>query len=304
MLQFHTVEPIVELLRSSPTVIDCFTFFSSSITVISISRGRLSISVRNSVNALLRFFDLELRRVGLGEDLTVKDKENPCEIPPEIWDLMLTLYKSNLTMVSLERLIATANAVMYVCKNNFLGAFVECGVWRGGNAILAAKIFEYFERNNKVYLYDTFEGMVPPSEKDFSSTIGSADLIFSTKLNENEKWCYASLDEVTQNFCDFDVKLENVIFVKGNVTQTLNSASNLPDEIAILRLDTDWYESTKYEMETLFPLVMNRGIVMFDDYGFWGGHREAIDEYFLLIDHIPHLNYVDESCRLIIKQNL
>jgi O-methyltransferase len=254
-----------------------------------------------TINLLLRFLKVEVRRIKPNSHGSTVQMIKPCEIPTAIWDLIIKIHSSQLSMVSLERLIATANSTIYVCKNNLLGAFVECGVWRGGNAILAAKIFEFYGKENKVYLYDTFEGMVPPSKEDHSTVIGSAGEIYNSKLAKGENWCLASEDDVLQNFLSFEIALTNVVIVKGDVLNTLKVEKNIPGEIAILRLDTDWYESTKFELQILYPLVVSRGIVMFDDYGFWGGHQKAIDEYFLEISSSPHLSYVDMSCRLIVK---
>jgi len=256
---------------------------------------------RNLINSLLRLFSIEVRRLEPKSHHLIVEIGKPPEIPSQIWDLIIGIHSSQLTMVSLERLIATANSAIYVCKNNIPGAFVECGVWRGGNAILASKIFEYFGKGNKVYLYDTFDGMVPPTDEDYSQVIGSAEEIFASKEANGEKWCLASVDDVLENFLQFCVSLSNVVIVKGNVLETLGFSQNVPDQIAILRLDTDWYESTKHELHILYPLVVSRGIVMFDDYGFWGGHQKAIDEYFLERELNPHMSYVDESCRLIVK---
>ena len=257
---------------------------------------------RKLIISLLRVFSIEIRRTRTNSDHLMIELVKPAEIPAAIWDVIIRIYTSQLTMVSLERLIATANSAIYVCKNNLPGAFVECGVWRGGNAILATKIFEFYGKENNVYLYDTFDGMVPPTTEDFSPIIGSAEEIFAAKEADGEKWCFATVDDVVQNFDQFTAPLSNVVIIKGDVLETLSLSVNVPNQIAILRLDTDWYESTRYEMQILFPRVISQGIIMFDDYGFWGGHQKAINEYFVDKGLNPHMSYVDESCRLIVKQ--
>ena len=87
--------------------------------------------------------------------------------------------------------------------------------------------------------------------------------------------------------------------VKGKVENTLTKNENLPKKISILRLDTDWYESTKFGLEVLYPKLSNGGILIIDDYGFWRGAQKAVDEYFK--DQHVWMHYVDYSCRLIIK---
>jgi hypothetical protein len=74
----------------------------------------------------------------------------------------------------------------------------------------------------------------------------------------------------------------------------------LPTSIAILRLDTDWYESTKIELEILYPLLQPGGILIIDDYGYWSGSRKAVDEYFE--GKTPFMFQVDSDCRMIVKE--
>ena len=92
---------------------------------------------------------------------------------------------------------------------------------------------------------------------------------------------------------------DNVQLITGKVEDTLLKKENLPQSISILRLDTDWYESTKIELEVLYPRLVKGGILIVDDYGLWNGSRRAVDEYFK--DSNVWLHYIDEDCRLLIK---
>jgi O-methyltransferase len=92
---------------------------------------------------------------------------------------------------------------------------------------------------------------------------------------------------------------EKVHFIKGKVEETLPSV--LPDQLALLRLDTDWYESTKHELIHLFPLLDSRGLLIIDDYGHWQGVRKAIDEYFSEHKLNLYLHRVDYSCRVAVR---
>ena len=74
---------------------------------------------------------------------------------------------------------------------------------------------------------------------------------------------------------------------------------NLPEKISLLRLDTDFYNSTKIELEILYPKLINDGFLIIDDYGHWKGSRKAVDDYFN--NKKPFIHIVDETCRLIIK---
>ena len=88
--------------------------------------------------------------------------------------------------------------------------------------------------------------------------------------------------------------------IKGPVEDTLNVEENLPKKISVLRLDTDFYESTKKELEILYPRLVKNGILIIDDYGHWQGSRKAVDEYFQNDEVL--LNYIDYTCRMIIKK--
>ena len=92
---------------------------------------------------------------------------------------------------------------------------------------------------------------------------------------------------------------DNVQLIMGKVEDTLLKKENLPESISVLRLDTDWYESTKIELEVLYPRLVKGGILIVDDYGMWNGSRRAVDEYFK--DSNVWLHYIDEDCRLLVK---
>ena len=211
---------------------------------------------------------------------------------------------NDMTMVSVRGLLATISACKYTVANGIAGDFLECGVWRGGNAIAAKMIFDEYGSNKKVYLFDTFAGMTKPTEFDFSIRRNSPAMpIFlkGQKENHNEM-CYASLADVKNNFGVAGVDLANVHFVQGDVLETLADKTNLPTEIAVLRLDTDWYESSKYELEILYPLLSVGGVLLLDDYGFWAGQRKATDDYFAGENHItPMLHIVSSAGRAAIK---
>jgi O-methyltransferase len=94
--------------------------------------------------------------------------------------------------------------------------------------------------------------------------------------------------------------LPGAVFIKGDVAQTLRDAQALPERISVLRLDTDWYESTRLELEILYPRLQPGGVLIADDYGYWGGARKAIDEYFAAHPK-PFFQYVDHTARMGIK---
>jgi O-methyltransferase len=175
-----------------------------------------------------------------------------------------------------------------VIKDNIDGDFVETGVWRGGlSAIFLRKIIRN-NLNKNLYLYDTFKGMPEPTAIDVKTTQDLGQMVelrahrkwINTKDGEFSDWCRASLDYVKDTLSQVTPDYEDhTFFIKGKVENTLLDSENLPDKISILRLDTDWYTSTKIEMEVLYPKVVKNGYIIIDDYYHWRGCRKAVDEY-------------------------
>lgn len=211
--------------------------------------------------------------------------------------------KERLSMVPIERLWAVIQATKYIVKNNIDGDFVECGVWKGGCVLAMAMVLDSLNTDKKLYLFDTFEGMTKPEDIDVND-IGIKAWTWYEKLKKDDKsnWCYAPLDFVREVFEKYSLD-KNLIFVKGDVSNTLQIKSNLPDKIALLRLDTDWYESTKIELEILYPLLEKKGVLLIDDYGYWKGSQKAVDEYLKNNDIVDRsiLWRIDESGRALIK---
>lgn len=184
------------------------------------------------------------------------------------------------TMVSRERLYAHFQAVRHVVQNDIEGDIVECGVWRGGTSMLGAlTLLGLNEATRNLWLYDTFAGMTEPGADDVSPWDGNiASRLWSAgrKADHNE-FCYSPIEDVRANLARTNYPADRLHFIKGDVVETLKT--KIPNKIAVLRLDTDWYESTKAEMEVLFPRLASGGVLLVDDYGAWQGARKAVDEY-------------------------
>jgi hypothetical protein len=90
-------------------------------------------------------------------------------------------------------------------------------------------------------------------------------------------WARSPLDEVRRNLLATGYPADRVRFVVGRVEDTLPDQA--PESIALLRLDTDWYASTRHELVHLFPRLAVGGVLLIDDYGHWQGARQAVDEY-------------------------
>lgn len=256
--------------------------------------------LKQAVKRALGTFGLEVRATG-----GIPPYSPPVEFTKADVAVMDLVAGNRLSMVSRERLIATINACKHAVQNGVAGDFVECGVWRGGNSIAAKLTFENYESDKKVWLFDTFAGMTAPTAKDLAAPTGDAAskrFEESQRLDHNEL-CYASLEDVRRNFQTAGVRLDGVRFIKGDVAVTLSEAANLPEAISVLRLDTDWYESTRRELEILYPRLTAGGSLLIDDFGFWEGARKAVEEYFadLRPGDRPLLHYTDHSGRMGVK---
>ena len=206
------------------------------------------------------------------------------------------------TMTGAERLIGLINAVKYVVTNRIEGAFVECGVWRGGSMMAAAlTLNDLKDQSRHLQLFDTFEGMTPPTSKDIVFSGQTAkDILDQTERKEGPGvWAFASYEDVKQNMAATGYPSDRIHLVKGKVEDTLPQQA--PEKIALLRLDTDWYESTKHELEHLYPRLQPNGVLIIDDYGHWVGAKQAVDEYFATLKLKPFLSRLDYTGRLVIK---
>ena len=205
-------------------------------------------------------------------------------------------------MTSVERQLALIQAVRYLVRRGIPGSFVECGVWRGGSSMATAlTLAQEGDTSRDLYLFDTFEGMTPPTDRDKSSEGVLAKTYLDRQRKGSGYWCYADLDDVRTNMTSTNYPTDRLHFVKGPVEETIPSQSPA-GPIALLRLDTDWYESTKHEMTHLFPRLLEGGILIIDDYGHWQGARKAIDEYLAGEDRPYFLNRIDYTGRLLFKQ--
>jgi O-methyltransferase len=206
------------------------------------------------------------------------------------------------TMTSPERIFSLIQAVEYIVKGEIQGSIVECGVWRGGSMMAVAKTLLRCGCNDReIYLFDTYEGMPAPSNNDVSITGASATEEFSRRrISEDAStWCCATLEDVAGNLSLTGYRREMLRFVKGKVEETIPQGA--PERIALLRLDTDWYESTLHELRHLYPRLVPGGVLILDDYGHWQGARKAADEYLAENGISILLNRVDNTGRIAVK---
>ena len=204
------------------------------------------------------------------------------------------------TATSRERQWALLKAVQYVDRHAIPGDIVECGVWRGGNIMLAKMARADQGLARKYLLFDTFKGMTVPQNQDVDYRGERATEHFAAyEREDHSEWGYASVQEVGRNLSSAGFAPGEAVFCQGPVEETLRDSRNLPDRIALLRLDTDWYESTRIELEILYPRLVAGGVLIIDDYGHWEGARRAVDEYFG--SKAPLFVAVDYTGRVAIK---
>lgn len=206
------------------------------------------------------------------------------------------------TMTSIARMYSMYKATEYVINNNIPGDIVECGVWKGGSMMVSAlTLLKMNDSKRILYLYDTYEGMNKPTEKDIRNYDNKPALNIWKKSQEKSfnRWDYAPLDEVIKNLYSIKYPNENIKFIKGKVEDTIPNV--IPEKIALLRLDTDFYESTYHELVHLYPRLSKNGVLIIDDYGYWKGQKEATDQYFKENKISILLNRIDEQGRIGIK---
>jgi hypothetical protein len=184
------------------------------------------------------------------------------------------------TMLSPARLFAFMDATRHVARAGIPGSIVECGVWKGGavmSSLLAMADLGRCERD--YYLYDTFEGMPKPGDEDQKFDGGRIAAEFAARRvgESGSTWCRGEFDEVRRNILSTGYPADKIHFIRGKVEDSI--PATLPGKIAVLRLDTDWYESTRHELQHLYPLLSPGGVLIVDDYGHWQGSRQAVDEY-------------------------
>lgn len=206
------------------------------------------------------------------------------------------------TMTSLAALAALINAVKYVASAKIEGELVECGVWRGGSMAAAARTLAGINcTDRQIYLCDTFSGMPEPGEKDVNFQGEAASELYRREQRDGDQsaWCHADEAEVMSVMSASGYDQTKIQLVKGRVEATIPERA--PEKISLLRLDTDFYESTRHELQHLFPRLAPGGIIIIDDYGHWQGAQQATDEYFTENQIKMFLQRVDYSVRMGVK---
>jgi O-methyltransferase len=209
-----------------------------------------------------------------------------------------------LTMTSPQRLLALIEAVRHCERRDIEGALAECGVWRGGSVLaMVLTLLSLGSDRREIYLYDTFAGMTEPSEHDVSPYDGVAAEEWNR--SQGKPWSMLFDGErnaeraVRQSLEETGYPAELLRTVVGPVEETI--PQTMPDRLSLLRLDTDWYESTLHELRHLYPRLSPGGVLIIDDYGHWEGCRRAVDEFFSTEAEPVLLQRIDYTARIAIK---
>jgi len=174
----------------------------------------------------------------------------------------------------------------YIIDCKIKGDLVECGVQGGRIEKIWIEKLKQKGQERDIYMYDTFTGLTVPSEKDvgINNEFQTAEQVLDVWRQHNSNgvntWCYAPIEKVVNELLQTNYPFQKLHFIKGDVRKTLLDKKNIPDKIAILRLDTDWYDSTKIELETMWNNLVWGGVLILDDYYYWKGQQDAVDEFF------------------------
>ena len=207
------------------------------------------------------------------------------------------------TMTSIERMYALYQATCHVLDRDVPGDLAECGVWRGGSVMLmASTLLARGCTDRTIWLYDTFDGVSPPGDHDIQEMSGrrARDILDERERSQDDPfWGIAPRALVESNLRRTRSPMHRFRFVQGDVWATLPAQA--PASLSVLRLDTDWYQSTRHELEHLYPRLSPGGVLIVDDYGYWRGARKATDEYFRTVEARPLLHRIDYTGRICVK---
>lgn len=237
--------------------------------------------------------------------ILARPKVAPHDLIPEITNAETAIIDAvrPYTLTSVEKIWALLRAVQYVHTHGIPGDFVELGVWRGGSSMAAALMFRRLQDQRTLWLYDTYEGMSEPTDLDRKTRTGAEPARAKwdrTRIGDGSDWCRASLDDVQANMASTKYWPPRIITVKGKAEDTV--AHQKPDQVCILRIDTDWHAPTKAAMEHLYDRLSPGGVLILDDYGSWEGAKVAVDDYFAAHGPAPLMTRLDRGGRMLVKR--
>ena len=177
------------------------------------------------------------------------------------------------TMASPERINRLIDNAIAANENRIEGDMVECGVCNGGSAAVLAYFATKASIARRTWLFDSFEGLPATTKEDLPSANGNTA---ESCIGQ----CVGSIETVKQVLSLVGADMRSVNIIKGWFTDTFPKFSPQIEKIAMLNLDSDWYESEKLCLETFYDKVVEGGFIYFDDFFYWPGCRKAVEEFF------------------------
>jgi O-methyltransferase len=204
---------------------------------------------------------------------------------------------------------ALFKAVEYISRSEIDGAVVESGVWKGGSAVICAMtLLALGDTDREIYLFDSFDGTWPePNPED--GTIYGRSYEDTMRMHASAQTSPPDPAELAREGVDSNsvrarleitgYPMDKVHLVQGRILETIPKLA--PEQIALLRLDTDFYESTCHELRHLYPRISPGGVLIVDDYPTEMGATRAVDEYFTKSNERILLNRIDIQGRIAVR---
>lgn len=228
--------------------------------------------------ALVDRLDSQLSSI---EQITKPKPKPPAKMPKDFDPAMEEIWPrvKERTMTNAQKTNTLVELVRYINRCDIPGGIVECGVWRGGSMLAVVEMLLRLGATERdLYLFDTYSGMAAASERDVHIHNGlHADKLLDERVGAARIWEAASLEDVRSGFQTLAYPADKLHFIVGKVEDTI--PNHAPEQIALLRLDTDWYESTVHELAHLYKRLAPGGVLIIDDYGSWQGSKDATDEF-------------------------
>lgn len=241
----------------------------------------------------------------------IRKLEGPAEAQPTPFEASFQQAAERVrpyTMLSQARLYSLFRQAVYCEENGITGAFVECGVWKGGAvALMAMANLTYGKTRRDIHLFDAFDNICEPDQAVDGERAVAETQKWAKKGNANgrlvpldgfyDQFGGAGTLEGNRELLENNVGYEAVRlhFHKGWFQDTLPADAKDIDKIAILRIDGDWYASTKVCLDFLFEKVVRGGFIIIDDYGAYEGCRKAVDEFFAARNLHLFMNQIDNE---------
>lgn len=207
------------------------------------------------------------------------------------------------TMTTAIRCKSLWDVCSELLRDQVPGDFVECGVWRGGSAGIMAQVLLKYDRHGTrlLQLFDSFEGLPEPTEADGEHAAQYSGGVNSGALKSVHQ-CEAGIEIVEKLLIQsIGFPCERVRFHRGWFQETIPHLGRDPEKIAVLRLDGDWYDSTKVCLDFLYDRLSKSGVIILDDYFAWEGCKKAVDEFRDKRNIVDKIIRVDVDCAYWVK---